>query len=334
MGWLGKFLDRLGGAAPEDMTIVQVATSEIPGIGQPLQPDECYVELYVESLRLKNARKLATEFNGIVYSFAGLSREGESRAEFAAVSKPEKLMELDSKSLDHVITVSKQMLAPVPWRGGVFSLELGLFSVKTGNLLTPILDYVTKVSSTAGISFVGVVKPFVPLITEGMDLIAGQKDDTAMEVAIDTDLSLATTGAYALIAAPKGSVSAPVSLDKHDHKLLAGGEPLEAAYCVFSIRSTKQKPDYGEIPELKEKYAAVQAAIKSNKMQEAKDALTAFRLATIASSDLISSDARRLVQKVEQKVADAFGPGGMAYREAAQKATKLKDIGLYATDVT
>src|SRR5207249_8602919 len=96
------------------------------------------------------------------YSFVTLSREGDTKAEFAAVSKPDKLAELDSQSLDKVITVSKQMMGAVPWRGGTLGLEVGLFSVKKGNLLSPVLDYVTKVSSTAGASFVGAVKPFLP----------------------------------------------------------------------------------------------------------------------------------------------------------------------------
>lgn len=65
-----------------------------------------------------------------------------------------------------------------------------------------------------------------------------------------------------------------------------------------------QKVDYGEIPDLKEKWAALQTAIQSNKVNEAKDALTAFRLATIASPDLIASDARALVAKA--KVDEAF----------------------------
>jgi hypothetical protein len=200
-----------------------------------------------------------------------------------------------------VITVSKQMMGAVPWRGGLLGLEIGLFSVRTGNLLTPILEYVTKVSSAAGASFVGAVKPFLPLITEGMDLIAGQREDTALEVALDTDIALQGGGVQAIIAAPKSSIDlAKVSLDAHDRKLLLDGKPLDRGYCVFSIRPTLQKSDYGEIPELKEKYAAFQAAIKANKMKDAQDALTAFRLATIASSDLITSDALKLVQKAEQ----------------------------------
>jgi hypothetical protein len=336
MGWLGRLFDKLSGEKPREMIFVPaVPATDAPWVGEKFETDQCYVELYVESLRLDRSRRFATRFNGVVYSFSTLPRDGDNKAQFAAVSKPDKLTELDRSSLDKVITVSKQMMAPVAWRGGPLSLEIGLFSVKAGNLLSPILDYVTKVSSAAGVSFVGSVKPFLPLITEGMDLIAGQKDDTELEVALDTDLRLVASGYSAIIDAPKGAVDlAQLTIDRNDGKLLLAGQPLQRGYCVFSLRRTLQKPDYGEIPELKERYAAFQAAIRAGEEDRAKDALTAFRLTTITSPDLISADARALVNKAQQKLTEAFPEGGT--RAVAGKREVLQDdleplsaIGLY-----
>ena len=335
MGWLGNHLKRLAGtmagAPPVELIFVpSVPAPGIPGIGEMIEPDSCYIELYLESLRLARARVFATRFHGVAYSFVSLPREGEQRAQLTAVSKPEKLAELDKGSLDRVITVSKQMMGATAFRGGPVSLEFGLFSVKSGNLLTPLLDYVTRVSAAAGISFVGAIKPFVPLITEGMDLIAGQAQDTALEVGVDTDLTLTKSSVAAIIARPKGSINpAKLSLDG-DQRLLLEGKPLDCGYATFSLRRTLEKSDYGEIPELKERYAALQSAIKSNKEKDARDALTAFRLAALASPDLIPTDARKLVQKVRQKVTEAFPPGGeAAVRTAAQAEETLSQIKLY-----
>lgn len=334
MGWLGNLLGSIAGgvvgAPPIELTFVpSIPAPGIPGIGEAIEPDSCYIELYLESLRLERARRFATRFHGVAYSFVTLAREGEQRAQLTAVSKPEKLAELDKGSLDRVITVSKQMMAPTAFRGGPVSLEFGLFSVKSGNLLSPVLDYVTKVSATAGISYVGAIKPFVPLIIEGMDLIAGQTQDTALEVGVDTDLTLTTSSVAVIIARPKGSIDpAKLSLDG-DRRLLLDGEPLDCGYATFSLRRTLEKSDYGEIPELKERYAAIQSAIKGNKMKDAMDALTAFRLATIASPDLIPSDARRLVEKAKEKFEEAFPPGGAAAVGAKVGVEKLSEIGLY-----
>src|SRR5688500_15095414 len=107
MGWLGKFFRTVEGARPTEMLFVpSVPAPGVPWVGETIESDKCYVELYVESLRLERARRFATRFNGVVYSFTTLPRQGEAKAQFAAVSKPEKLTELDQDSLDKVITVS------------------------------------------------------------------------------------------------------------------------------------------------------------------------------------------------------------------------------------
>jgi hypothetical protein len=74
---------------------------------------------------------------------------------------------------------------------------------------------------------------------------------------------------------------------------------------------------------------AIQTAIKRNNQKDARDALAAFRRAAIASPDLISSDARTLVDKAQRKVTEAFTP--VAYRDpgANSSVEELADIGLY-----
>jgi hypothetical protein len=197
-------------------------------------------------------------------------------------------------------------------------------------VLTPLIDYVTQVSSVAGISFVGQVAPFLPLLTKGMDLIAGQTGDTALEVAVDTDMRLSKSGYFAIVAAPKTEIDGKaVTIDPQDRKLLVNGTPLQRGYCVFSIRRAEQKADYGEIPELKQAYAALQAAIVANDVKRAREALAAFRLATVVSPDLITADATRLVKKAEGKIAAAFPGGGVSVGLAARRPEALATIGLY-----
>ncbi|MFA4860875.1 hypothetical protein [Methanoregula sp.] len=331
MGWLGNLLKTVAGSQPTELIFVpSIPAPDKPDIGKEIQPDACYIELYLESLRLTRARRFATRFHAVAYSFVTLSREGEARSQLAAVSKPDKLAELDASSLDRVITISKQMMGATPFRGGPVSVEFGLFSVKSGNLLTPVLDYITRVSSVAGISYVGTIKPFLPLITEGMDLIAGQQQDTALEVGVDTDLALTTSCVAAVLALPKGSIDVKkLSLDS-DSRLLLDGKPLECGYAVFSLRRSLEKWDYGEIPDLKVGYAAIQTAIKENRITDAKEALAAFRRTAITSADLIPSDAERLVEKAKKKVEDAFPSQGLVAKSARKKPVeKLSDIGLY-----
>jgi hypothetical protein len=329
MGWLKDLWVKVSGQPVEDLILTKELA--IPGVdfeGQPIVPDECYLELYVESLQLEKARRFATNFHGVVYAFQQMAREGNTEADLAALSKPDKLAQLDQDSIGHVITVSRRLTGPFPWRGGRLHLELGLFSVKSGNVLSPLLEFVTAVSTTAGASFIGSVTPFVPLVTKGLDLLAGQGKDVAMEVGLDVDLHPKASATYAIINRPKSNIDLQrLSVDA-DRKLLLDGKPLEAAYCVFSIRQTQEKADYGEIPELKEKYAALMTAIKANVREVAQDALTAFRLAAITSPDLIGKDADRLVAKATEKFDRAFS-GVKLRMVASQHSEQLYDLDLY-----
>ena len=335
MGWLNKLLDKIAGVAPTDWTLLDRLPDPGFGIaGKAILPDQCYIELYVESLRLEKARRFATTFHGVIYSFASLAHEGANRAELASMTKPQNLATLDPNNLDRVITLSKRIMGAMPWRGDPFGLELGLFSVKSGNLLTPLVNFVAKVSDKAGISVLTKIDQFAPLITEGLDMIAGQTDDTAIELAIDTDLSLSDSRLCALIALPKGAIdSADLTIDARDRKLLKNGKPLSAAYCVFSIRCTDRNSDWGKIASLRESYADFIRAVTSGKHRDAEEALAAFNRHVIVTPDLISVDKDRLRAKARADLQSAFPGGGQAASPATVQKRfenrQLADLDLY-----
>lgn len=332
MGWLGDLWKKIQGQETVDMMFVR-DVGGAPAHADPFVPDESYVELYIDSLRLRNARRFATKFDGVAYTFVTLAFDGSGKIMVPAVSKPDKLAQLDPGGLSKVITVDKQMMGALPWRGGQLLLELGLFSVKGGNLLTPVLDYVTEISNAAGVSFVGKIAPFAPLISKGIDLLAGQTQDVALEIGLDTAIDLQTPGTHAIIAVPKGSMVDPTKLtiDPGDRKLLLDGQPLAQGYCVFSLRKTDVKADFGEIPDLKDRYAELMVAIKTGDAEKIKPAFDAFRLGVLASSDLTTGDSTRLIAKAKAKVSAALAGGGVSADEAdALHPTEiLADVGLY-----
>lgn len=335
MGWLEGLIDRIAGESPTDWFLVDDLLD--PGLdiaGKSMLPDQCYIELYVESLRLAKARRFTTAFNGLVYSFAELSRSGHDRIELASLTKPQNLADIDSKNLDRVITVSKRTMGAMPWRGGPLSLELGLFSVKSGNILGPLVDYVTKVSEKSGISAAVKLDPFLPLITEGLDIIIGQKQDTEIELAINSDINLTESRLCAIVALPKNELNeSQLSIDRVDRKLLLNGKPLDAGYCVFSIRYSDRNPDWGAIEALKTAYADFNQAILSGKHKDAEEALAGFNRQVVVCPDLIDSDKERLRAKVKQALIDAF-PGGGQSADITDirkrfEGRSLSDLNLY-----
>lgn len=334
MGWMQNLVSSVRGAKTVDLTLVEnLADPGLDIAGAAIAPDDCYLEIYVESLRLEQARRFATRFNGLVYCFARLSQQGAEDVVLAAVSKPDGLANLDPDNLDRVITVSNRMIGAVPWRGGSLGLELGLFSVKQGNLLSPVLDYVAKVAEAGGLGFIGQVKPFLPLIAQGVDLIAGQTEDCAIEVALDTDMRLDQSRLCAVIALPKGDLDVlRLTLDPRDRKLLYDGAPLQEAYCVFSIRCTDQKSDFGAIPELKAAWGTLMTEIRSGSKDRAQAALATFRLTALSSPDLIPRDQKSLIEKATEVVKLAFpsGPKLVGRGEAPNlEDMRLEDVKLY-----
>jgi hypothetical protein len=328
--WIQSLWETIKAAPTQDLILVgPLSVPNAPWTGQPIEQDECYIELYLEALRLKYARRFASRFHVIVYAFATLAVEGRESADIAAISKSNRLADLDSSALGQVIVHSKKLMGPLPWRGGELQLELGLFSVQTGNIVGDVLNFVTEVSSRAGLSFIGQMESFVPLITKGMNLVAGQTRETALEVGIDQALRPNRSGVYAIVNADKSVETRTITIDPSDMKLLADGVPLDEAYCVFSIRRADQKTDFGEIPTLRAKYAALMDRIRSNDMQGAKDALTAFRLEAVTSPDLIPADAAALVQKAEGRVRLAFAGGPIAFVPVKTAQETLADLRLY-----
>lgn len=329
MGLLGTIWEAIKGRESVDMILVQ----DVDGASgaAPFVEDQCYVQLFVQSLRLRNARKFTRKFDGVVYSFVTLPFLGDAKVKLPAVSKPDNLVQLDPGAISKVIAFNKLMMDTIPWRGGPMLLELGLFSVKGGDLLSPVLDFVTEISSAAGISFVGKVTPFVPLIGKGIDILAGQTEDVALEVGIDTSFAVARPGTHAIIAAPKdGEIKRDkLSVDAADGKLLYEGQPLKASYCVFSIRGTTTKSDFGTIPELKDKYAAFRAAVVSLVEDRAKEALAAFRVAALTSPDLIRADAKRIVALAEDMMKEVFAGGQVSAEAKAALPAELGDLALY-----
>jgi hypothetical protein len=61
-------------------------------------------------------RDRAERLSAVVYSFLTLAREAEAKASLAAVSKPQRLTELDEKAFDKVIVVSSRCPASPIWR--------------------------------------------------------------------------------------------------------------------------------------------------------------------------------------------------------------------------
>lgn len=298
----------------------------------PLVGGATYLLVSVKSLRLPYRRKNVTRYSGVVHAFANLPGLFGA-AKFASATTPDGLASLDAKNKANVLTLNKPIVGPTPWAvdGGDLQLQIGLFSVADENLATPFLKTMTTLSDTIGVAFAASVKPFVDVITTGVQAFTSSEGKVALEIGLDVNYRPPQPGYYALVAAEKGKLkTARFDLDSADMKLRVDGKNYEdEAYLVFGVEAVKQQPRWAEIAELQRAYALVQAALRNNDLKAATEAVEAFRLLALTSPDLIASDAKALVKKAEDWVKDVLGGANTSLTAGTRQIPDFKDLDLY-----
>ncbi len=335
MGWIKNLVETIKGKQAIDWTFVEgISVAGSPIEGKPIEPDKCYVELYVDSLKLGRTRKFATTFNGVVYAFAHTARQGDVASKLSAVTQPQEIMNVGATDLNNVITFSKRMFKVIPWRGDPLDLELGLFSVKTGNIASEIADYVVRLSNTIAPGITSTFDPLLPLVTEGLDMMAGQTEQVELELAVDTSLQLQAGKHYALIRLPRNEIDPSKLSVAAGGRILHDGRDIDASYCLFSIRPRRDNPEWGTIEDLRKLFDQLKTAILGGKHSDAEDAMAAFRRAVVICPDLITEDKKKVIAMAAEQMELAFAGGAISARRGDEKPLEnmsLADLPLYAS---
>ncbi|PZW37983.1 hypothetical protein C8P66_13815 [Humitalea rosea] len=296
----------------EEQAFGFLGATQVPGgVGPaPIPPNAAYVTVKLASLRLVHVRKGLTRFCPVVHSHLSVSHRRGSDAEFRCVTTPNGLMDLDAAHLDRVVQANLPLLGPVPYRAGDIAAEIGLFSLKTADLLQPYLTLLGKVSATAGVSLVDKALPFAALLSEGLQLLTGGAAAQMIEVGYNGGLP-AQSGWFVLARAPKGQAQiGTVRVDPTDHRLvLAGGGAPPWPYLLLRIEASDRLDSWTDIPDLFARYDALQKAVVEGKEADVKETLAVFRRFALFCPDLLGAHASKLVKEVEKQVDEAMGEG-------------------------
>jgi hypothetical protein len=302
----------------ETWTYLELSGEQVPTKADhaAIAPNEAYLTLTLRSLRIVDVRKALKRFYGAVHSWSSVAHVGTGRAEFEVVTTPADLRDADAEHLDRVIAMDRPLLGPVPYRGGGLDLELGLFSVMSQDLAGPFLDVLEGMSKAAGVTFVSAARPFIAPLTQGISLLTGSTRNTTLEIGIAKNWE-PTTGYYAIIRAPRGLIPPQdVRVADDQHLVDSGGNVLGTyPYVVFSIDASRDRPNWFEIPELKDAYAELNAEVSRGKVQDAEQAFAVFRRKTLTSPDLLFADARVITDKVDAQVKEVLRATQTAGRE-------------------
>jgi hypothetical protein len=316
----------------EDWTFGQLTAEQVPGEPKnptPIPVDGAYISIDICSLRIVNLRKFTSTFYGVVHSFIGLNHLSGDVANFQTVTTPSELKKIDPKRLDRVIVNNIPLLGPVPYRGGKISFSVGLFSVKESDLAGPYLDLLGNLAAKAGISVVNTALPFVDTIKNGVDAIIGNSDASILEIGYSTYFNEPpSTGWFAVLRAPKDAKILPtLKVAADDFKLIdaKGNTIKDYPYLVFKITQSRERNDWYNLPDLKEPYGKLQAAVKAGNYTDAEDLLRIFKRFALTSNDLLFADADRIVKLVEERTKAVL----KATTVSAAEQKELPDLETY-----
>ena len=293
--------------------------------------DQDYVTISLRSSRIVNVRKWTGKFYGSAHARVSYLHDSAGQVELQQVIVP-KLGELDPLKVDRFIVVDKPIVGPVPYKGRL-SMELGLFSVKGGDLSGPYLDLLNSLASVSGVAFLAAAKPFVEPLQKGADLLFGNSNQSTLEIGVDKTWEEMRTGTWVVIRGPKSQIDAArLKVDPSDGKITdSQGESFKNyPYMVFKIGVSRQRDDWMLIPELKAGWESVRAAVQAGQLKDAEVRLNSFIQLARWSPDLVPEDAKRLADKARSTM------GAIQAEEAIASTKKdfpdFEELNLYVSE--
>jgi hypothetical protein len=334
---MSNFFDNIFHEEAKDWVFAPLGPDQVPSSAprEPIGPNENYVSIFLRSARIVNVRSGLRRFYGVVHSLIHVPHRSGDDAEFAVVTVPMAMRDLDPNHLDRVVQLNHRLAGPVPYVGGDVQIEVGLLSVASSDLAAPYLQLLETLSKKAGVAYISSALPFADVITSGINLLMGGADKSILEIGFSVEEESPTTGWYVAVRASKDSFDVKdLKVDPSDNKLLAaGGNSLkDYPYLVIEVEKETARNDWFKIPELAQAYAAIQAEFRSGDAQATQEAITAFRRIALTNNDLLEDDAVCLAERLKERYAETGPPKPLHQRRRrdVQEFPALETLDLYA----
>lgn len=298
-------------AEAQDYIFGQLNASQGPTgtVTSSINKDEVYVQVILRRMRIVNIRLATKKFYAAVHSDLGLLHQSGSVINFKQLIAPPELKDVDSASFDRTIVANQPIFGPTPYRGNALQLNLALVSVVSSNLAGPYLEVLSALGSAAGVSFISAAQPFLKPLAAGIDLLTGVSGASMREIQVVTNLAPLQTGIFVVVRATQNDLALSDLRVAQDYSLqYTDGRPLtHYPYIVVSIEASNTRNDWMSIPELKTAYGEVADAVKRDKPDEYKEALSSFKRTALLNDDLLFDHAKQLVAQVKARMDELMG---------------------------
>ncbi len=272
------------------------------GQGPAAIANESYLTVDVEALWITDVRKGLSKFYAAIHGSILVPHETGKRQEFQAFNTVSDAKELDANNLDRIVQGPYRLLDAVPYRGAGIQIGIALLSIKSADLAAPFIGLLKSVSDVAGISFITQATPLVDVLHAGISALAGED---SLEIGRYGLFEPVYPGLYVVVRAdPKVLPIERLAFDEKTRDLLFDGKKVvEYPYFVLKIKTSKKRDYWYDIPGIKEAYALMIEQFKTTPTDVKKNlqAFDAFQVVTELSPDLLSQDARKLVDVVRKK---------------------------------
>jgi hypothetical protein len=301
------------------------------GSTTPITPYKQYVSVMLRQLRIVNARVGFSRFYGAVEFFGRLSHLSGTSAEFASMTSPSKLRDVPKKDRGNFAIGDQRLLGPVPYVGGDLEIEIGLFTIKSQDLLMPYLELLGELSKSAGVAYFSVVAPYVPAIKNGAAALIRAEGSSSLEIGAAVTFSPAQAGTY--FAARINSADRDITkftvdsnyylLDEHGRRL------ADVPYLIFSVAQSDVRDDWHQIPAISAAYGKLINAVREQKsLKEVSSYLEQFRRVVLTDPDILSGHGPQIVSWAEERVAAAQGATKMSRRAKGPALPALRTLQL------
>src|SRR5215472_8107409 len=273
-------------------------------------PHKRYVSVMLQQLRIVNARVGVSRFYGAVEFYGRLPHLSGTPAEFASVTSPSNLRDIHKKDLGNFVLGSQRLLGPAPYVGGDLEIEVGLFTVKSQDLLMPYLELLSELSNAAGFAFSSVAAPYISAIKKGAAALMRPEGNSSLQIGASATFNPAQEGIYA--AARISSADFNLSrfsvddsgylLDEQSHRV------IDVPYLIFSVNQSAVRDDWYQIPSISIAYNQLMNSIREQKSyKDVSSYFEHFRRVVLTSPDILSGHGQQIIRWAETEVAAAQG---------------------------
>jgi hypothetical protein len=280
------------------------------GSEKAILPHKRYLSVMLRQLRIVNARVGFNRFYGAVEFYGRLPHMSGTPAEFASVTSPSKLRDIHRRDLGNFVFSNQRLLGPVPYVGGDLEIEIGLFTIKSQDLLMPYLELLSELSDAAGLAFCSVAAPYISAIKNGTVALMRPEGSSALEIGASVTFNPAQEGVY--FAARIDSTDHDLSkfgIDDNNRLLDEQGHSLaRVPYLIFSVTQSAVRDDWYHIPAIAGAYNKLAGAVREQKSyKEVASYFEHFRRIVLTDPDILSGHAPQIVAWTESKLAAAQG---------------------------